>query len=303
MISRRSRNTYFCGVQQGWLFKDPVQTVRVMQFHVAHECVWWSALGRRLDPWNSWVAQLVRKLALFFLFWTSSSTLIYYGAQRFESPLFFRFQMKREEVLNVATPWKEQLSRTGFIVRTLYRWRHTTYWLRARRSRVRIRVGARVFLFSKTIQTGPTAHRPLRQCVSCIFARVKWPGPEFDHSPPIWCRRKEWVELYLCSPYTPLCRTQGHIYLSTFTFLLNVTVLQPLYKSPPLVPVLSHINLVDTLSCYPAAYYSPSHELVFQLVVFTVLVFRTQFCVYLISPRCVYRPSCSPCWDRSNYVC
>ena len=38
-------------------------------------------------------------------------------------------------------------------------------------------------MFSRSIQTGPGAHRPPLLCISGHFARVKSPDPEFDHSP------------------------------------------------------------------------------------------------------------------------
>lgn len=177
---------YFRGVQQGWLFKD---SVRIFTGHtIVYDAGHWDVEQPRGAAESHSQCQ---EACSFFLFWTSSFIFIYNGERRFESWLFFRFQMKREEVRNVATPWREQLSHTGLIVRTLYSWRPTPYWLRARQSRVRIQVGARVFLFSKIIQTGSAAYRPPLQCVSCLFPRVKWPVPEFDHSLPIQCQRKE----------------------------------------------------------------------------------------------------------------
>jgi len=62
------------------------------------------------------------------------------------------------------------------------------------------RLGAR---FSALVQTGPEAHPVFYTMGSGSVPGVKWPGRDFDHSPPSSAEVEEIKELYLYSTYEP----------------------------------------------------------------------------------------------------
>jgi hypothetical protein len=79
----------------------------------------------------------------------------------------------------------------------------TDHGLDDRGSRVRFPGGLGIFLFTTASRTalGPT-QPPIQWVPGALSLGVKRPGREADHSPPSSVEIKEWMELYLHSPYT-----------------------------------------------------------------------------------------------------
>jgi hypothetical protein len=90
---------------------------------------------------------------------------------------------------------------------------------------VRDPAGAGNFSFHHRVQTGSGAH-PASYPIGTrgSFPGGKAAGREADHSPASSAEVKEWVELYLPSPNTPLWRGAQHRYNLTF-YLLNIFIL------------------------------------------------------------------------------
>jgi hypothetical protein len=123
----------------------------------------------------------------------------------------------------------------------------------------------------------------------------------------------------------PLCSHKSHRITHSFTELspsseTNCAATQELpsvlcnpkahyrvHKSPPLVPILSQINLIHTIPSYLSKirfkYCPPTYALVF-LVVSFLLAFPPISYMHSSSPHSCYLPCPShPCWrDHSNYT-